>query len=268
MMAWRFGAAAGLIVLLSLVPITAGAATRLDCRRPTTASERQICATPELRATAAAIDQLYATVRQAARPNLRAPLQEGQRRWLAALDRGCARAACWSQRLIERRAILASLEARVSEANPVLFDLDSVWLEGEWRVASRLPPGLEPASALPPPGTVSFRPGEQCRGDRCVAFGLEPQRLDAGPGRSALAGQLGLPGTTPFVLTYVGGAASYGLVPGPNGEMLAVTPGCAPSGSECRFMTQVWTPVTPDAALHRARAGDAPLSPGRSSVAH
>jgi uncharacterized protein YecT (DUF1311 family) len=256
------GLAACLLLMLPMAASAAGA----DCRHSTSGAERIICATPALRAADTEMNALYATVRAALRKPLDTALHDGQRIWLRARDHDCADAACLAARIADRRAILAALAARISEANPTLQDVTAVWLEGIWRIDPPTPASLQQAVSLPGAGeTLSFRPGELCRAGSCGDFGLEPQTLADGPGREGIPAQLGLSPATPFYLAYIDGKAAYGLVASPTGGIIALTQGCAPAGTSCTIVRQTWRP-DPGAALHVATA--AARSAGEMSARH
>lgn len=224
----------------------------LDCGKAALPTERTICGRADLRGLDAELNRLYGIVRHAVGPSLRAPLLEGQRRWLAGRDRDCTAAACLTPLMQQRVAALGALAARVSDANPTLPDLDPVWLEGDWRTGGAAPAGMLPVSDLPSADTsLTFRSGALCVAKMCASFGLEPQKLADGPGREELPKTLGVSSDTSFLLAYIGGKAAYGLVPMPDGTLLAITPGCAPTGSPCGTVRQIWRAGGPTAALIR-----------------
>ena len=245
----RFAAVAAL-----LIASTSLGAAGLDCRQVAVTAEKAICASPNLRAIDSELNRLYGIVRNAA-GTLRPALVASQRAWVSARDHDCTDAACLAPRLRDRVALLGALSARVSDVNPTLPDLTAVWLSGTWRPETPEPPNLRGASDLPPADTsLLFHPGEMCVDGRCAPFGLEPQALTDGPGRDHLPAALGIASDTPFYLAYIDGKATYGLVPMPNGSLLAVSPGCAPAGSPCGTVRQVWRGDSADAALIRRPA--------------
>lgn len=239
-------------LLLTQSPLRAAG---IECKRATSKAEATICGSPSLLTMDATLNQYYGSVRAAAHGPLRPALVAGQRRWLSARNRECADSECLATRMRERIAVLGALASRVSDANPTLLDLTSVWLVGNWRTGSPTPVDLQSASDLPSAGDIlTFNAGEICSAGKCAPFGLEPQTLAKGPGRETWPKALGVSPDTPFYLAYIDGKAAYGLVPTQDGTLLAVTPGCAPVGTPCGIIRQIWRAEGPQAKLIRQSA--------------
>lgn len=239
------------LLLMGSPPRAAG----IDCGHAASNADKAVCGSPALRSMDAELNRLYWIVREATAPTPRSALIAGERKWVSDRDHNCTDVACLTQRLRERVAVLGALAARVSDANPTLQDLTAVWLIGNWRIGPTVPADWQPASDLPAAdGTLTFRSGEICEAGKCASFGLEPQKLADGPGREGLAKALGVAADTPFYLAYINGKAAYGLVPTPSGKLLAVTPGCAPSGSPCGPIHQAWRAKGATATLVRGSA--------------
>lgn len=239
-------------LILAAIPAAAGG---INCAAAKSPADRTICASPELRAADFSLATHYDIIRRALTKPLAATLVAGQQAWLAARDRDCAASACLSARIDQRDAVLAALAARVSESNPSLPDLTAVWIEGSWRADVVMPPDIQPASDLPEPGSIlTLASGRLCIGGDCTTFGLEPQKLEDGPGRQTLPNMLKLSPAVSFYLVYLNGKAAYGLVPVAGGAWLAISPGCDRWGKACQFAHQTWQPIDPVGRLHRESA--------------
>ena len=239
-------------LLLTQSPLRAAG---IDCKRAASKADVAICGSPALLTMDATLNQFFGVVRAATHGPLQSALVAGQRRWLDARDRACADSECLATRMRDRIAVLGALASRVSDANPTLLDLTAVWLVGNWRTGSPTPVELQSASDLPSADAIlTFDAWEICLAGKCASFGLEPQTLAKGPGRETWPKTLGVPPDTPFYLAYIDGKAAYGLVPAPDGTLLAVTPGCARAGNPCGIVRQVWRAEGPHAKLVRQSA--------------
>ncbi len=239
-------------VLLTLALAAPAWSAGIDCRRATTPQEHLICNDPALRSADAEMGRLFALVRDATRDPTRRRLVAGQRAWLQQRDRGCDRAGCLGTAIAARLDALRAVAARVSDANPVLEDLDAAWLTGRWRVGAVTPAGLRPGMTLPEPGSEPvFSAGRLCEGSACADFGLEPSRLADQPAAEAISRALGVPMDSVFLTTIRDGRAGFGLVARGDG-VVAVSPACDASGQRCGFVQQGWTPIAPDSRRHVA----------------
>jgi uncharacterized protein YecT (DUF1311 family) len=246
-----------IFILATIFPFFAPAvALAVVCGRAASEAELALCANPQLMLADAKLNRLYTTVYGALPEPLRKRLRDGQRAWIVSRDRNCFEPRCVENAIAERRDILTALSARISDANGNLMDLNGIWLEGTWQVGSILPSEMVAAADLPLPGSVlSFRPGEVCINGVCSTFAIERQDLADGPGREVLPALLGKPSTAPYYLVYINGRASYALTSGPDGVLVALSPGCAKIGNLCTFLQQSWTPKSAESALHQKSAG-------------
>jgi hypothetical protein len=82
-----------------------------------------------------------------------------------------------------------------------------------------------------------------CSGDgECLPFGLDRQKLDD-------AGSLHLPSDTPLYVAYLAGKSVFGLIPRPDGSLLAQFLLCDTRYTDCNRAFQIWRPASPDAAV-------------------
>lgn len=232
-----------LFALLVLVATVPASAQPLRCAAPAR------CTGPGLRAADAEIHRLFAQLRAAAPPALRARLVAGQRAWRRVCVRGCP-----ADRLIARRDALRALAATLSAPNPTLSGANAVWLDGTYTLAPLRGLGGWPAPrrvfGMMPAGTVlRLSAGQDCAAASCGSFGLVAERLAGGPGRQALPAMLGLAKDAPFYLVMRDGLAAFGLVGAPHGHLFALIDGCAGSGAPCGWIAQDWVPA-PGARLH------------------
>lgn len=249
--------------LLALVIAFAppAAAQGFNCAQASTAVERGICADPGLRKLDAAVSAMFADAMAATQGTTRQALRAQQRAWLQQRDKTCptGAAACLTPLYRDRSDALNALTARISHGNPTLDNATAVALLGRWSVDGYLVPGQpgrqvsakEKPSDLPDPGTtLTGHPGELCnQADECLAFGLDRQAIADVTDGDQLAASLHLPPTTPFYVTYLGGKMEYGLIPQPDGSLLAQFNLCDATYTNCSVAFQRWKPASPDAAI-------------------
>jgi uncharacterized protein len=232
-----------------------------DCAKATTRTEHTICADLELRHLDAQMATDFSDVLAATQGTARRDLLAQQRSWLKERDRGChdAAADCLMASYQKRLGALAALTARISAGNPTLMDVTSVALIGTWKIGGYLVPGApgrevndaDRPSYLPKPGTtVTGQPGRLCSQDGdCQPFGLDRQTLGAAESGGTWLAALHLPPSTPFYVAYLSGKSVYGLIPRPDGSLLAQFLLCDKTYTTCVAAFQVWTSASPDAAV-------------------
>ena len=225
----------------------------IDCTKARSASEHTICTDAELRRLDAAIAADFDEALEATAGRTRQALLDQQRAWVHQRDQACrADTECLRTSYRARLAALDALTARISPGNPTLSDATSVALLGSWKIDGYLVPSApgrqvsaaETPAELPVPGsTITGRPGKLCSADgECRPFGLDRQKLDE-------ASALHLPSETPLYVAYLSGKSVYGLIPRPDGSLLAEFLLCDKSYTSCVQAFQVWKPASPDAAV-------------------
>ena len=254
-------ALAALIACLFTWAAGSARAEGTDCAKAATPTERTICANPEIRHLDAEMARDFSDVFAATQGTARRALLAQQRSWLKERDRSCRDGTpdCLGASYRTRLAALAALTARISAGNPTLLDVTSVALLGKWKIEGYLvpaAPGREVSNTdkpryLPKPGSVvTGEPGELCSpaGD-CQPFGLDRQTLGAAESGGTWLAALHLPPSTPFYVVYLSGKSVYGLIPRPDGSLLAQFLLCDKTYTTCTAAFQVWTPASPDAAV-------------------
>lgn len=256
---------AALVALIAGVFIWAAGsalAEGTDCAKATTPTEHSICVNPELHRLDAEMAEHFSDVLAATQSAARRALLAQQRAWLKERDRSCrgATSDCLMASYRTRLAALAALTARISVGNPTLLDVTSVALLGTWKIDGYLVPGAPDRQVsaadqpryLPKPGSkVTGEPGKLCSQDGdCQPFGLDRQALGAAESGGKWLAALHLPPSTPFYVVYLAGKSVYGLIPRRDGSLLAQFPLCDKTYTTCIAAFQVWTPASPDAAVH------------------
>jgi uncharacterized protein len=245
------------LVLLALCAASSPAARAqgIDCAKAGSRIERAICADPELKRRDAAVAADFRDAVDATQGQIRQALIAQQRSWLRMRDRECHDGAvdCLLASYGTRLAALDALTARISTGNPSLLNVTSVALLGRWKVDGYLDDvsDTDRPSDLPPSGTtLTARPGMLCRqDDDCLPFGLDLQALGAVPNSASWSSELHLPPSTPFYVAYLSGKSAYGLIPRPDGSLLAQFIRCDAAHTRCGPAFQIWTPASPDAAV-------------------
>ena len=245
-------------LLLLLLPVAAHA---IDCGKARSAVERGICSDPHLTQLDQELGQYYADALDATQGATRQTLRNQQRRWVAERDRNCrsGAAACLLPLYEARRDALKALTARVSSGNPMLSDVTAVALLGTWTVDGYLPasnPALAVDDSTKPPElpasgtTLTGRPGELCDASgACRTFGLDRQSLQATMDGDTVAATLHLSPDTPFYVAYLSGKAVFGLIPLPDGSLLAQFNVCNAGQTICGAAWQKWLPTGPEATV-------------------
>lgn len=237
------------------------AAQAFDCARQSTPIEHAICADPELSRLDTALNADFRDAKDATSGTTRRALLEQQRAWLRQRDKACptGSTACLLPLYHDRVAALDALTARISTGNPALDSVMAAALLGSWLVAGYLVPGQperqvseqEKPPYLPVPGTtITGHPGALCdQNGACKSFGLDPKVLAAIPHGNRVAASLHLPLSAPFYLAFLGGKADYGLIPQPDGSLLAQFILCDARYTKCGYAFQRWTAQSPGAAI-------------------
>ncbi len=240
------------VALLGGAP--AALAAGIDCAKAHSATEHTICADAELQRLDGAVAADFDEALGATAGRVRQALQEQQKAWVHQRDQTCrgGDAECLRTSYRGRLAALDALTARVSPGNPTLSDVTAVALLGTWKIGGYLVPGAPARQVLPsekpdylpmPGSTITGQPGKLCSGDgECLPFGLDQQKLDSG---SALH----VPPDTPLYVAYLSGKSVYGLIPRPDGSLLARFLLCDKSYTSCTPAFQVWERASPDAAV-------------------
>jgi hypothetical protein len=149
----------------------------------------------------------------------------------------------WIQK---RREYVAALGARLSESNPVLFDLEAVILKGRWSAGSLLSLDGRMRSfvvedSVPERGAqVTGHPGELCI-PGCHDAGYEPHRLGDDAYEVMAANALGLKAGQPGWTALIDGKAAWALYPAGKGLVILVT-ACERQFHECGPAAVVLTP--------------------------
>jgi len=232
-----------------------------SCAKAGTPTERTICANPELRHLDSEMAGNFSDVLAATQGAARRALLAQQRSWLKERDRSChdGAADCLIASYRARLGALAALTARISAGNPTLLDVTSVALLGTWKIDGYLVPGVpdrhvsgtDRPGYLPKPGaTITGQPGKLCSQDGdCQPFGLDRQTLGAAENGGTWLAALRLPPSTPFYVVYLSGKSAYGLIPRPDGSLLAQFLLCDKTYTTCVAAFQVWTPASLDATV-------------------
>jgi uncharacterized protein YecT (DUF1311 family) len=257
--------AAALLVLLSLV--SPGVATQgadqpsFDCRRAATAVEKAICADPELARDDSVLAQLYRDARHHLTEANATKLAANQRSWLTDRNRRCGAGehVCLANAYRERLDAFRALLAQASDSNPDLGGDEPAALAGDWVVepfdsagttAGRTPLSLE----VPPEGArMRAEIGKLCitapeDARKCAAFGVAAQLVEKALSPQSRA-RFGNESRMPFLLTYFGGKAEFGLLPRQDGTLIAIFPACDEKGDNCTEQYERWRPTSGDAKI-------------------
>lgn len=254
-----------LLAGLLLITVIGGRAEAAACAPAASALDEAICCDPEPAALDARLNTLYGDVRKQATPVARADLLRRQRAWRGSRDRCPATdIPCLDEHDQARTMELQALAATAAADGGRLADARLVFLQGSWRVTTIEDPertgGPDQAvlkrtlelADLPAVGSVvQSGPGRLCQpGEPCAPFGWQGRTPGAVDGGQAIARALSLPGSAAAFVGSTGSAQSYVLlVPRGPGNLLAILTLCAADRSDCRTAWEVWSPVSPDAAM-------------------